>query len=224
MIIDIIQYTSCIDQKQQQLQNLLHDGVASIVLPTALKVEQNTPIQQTSKGNSKNTMIAGGAAIIIGLLFDGPLKWILVCAGVAAVFYSANTSSQGNDQKTVATNATNQMDYVAVASRINRSLAKVNNTILNSWDEFVSEQKGKLKNEILASEADTTTKDRMLNAAMSTSVIDLPISSFTVKMNAAANAGDINAFKRALSDYEIAMINAISVACAEQKANWNNLK
>lgn len=224
MTIDINQYTSRIEQKQQQLQTMLHDGVASIVLPSAPKVEQNVPKQQSSKGDGKNVMIAGGAAVVGGLIVGDPLKWILVGAGVAAVLYGAYSSTQGRPQRPVAANATNQMDYVALASRINRSLSKVNNTVLNSWNEFIGEQKDKLKNEILASDADTDAKDRMLNAAMSTSVIELPISSFTVKINAAANAGDVDAFKSVLSDYETAMSKAISAACAEQITNWKNVK
>lgn len=224
MTIDIKEYTSRIDQKQQQLLNMLHDDIASIVLPSAPKVEQNKPKKQTSKGNGNNAMIVGGAAVVGGLFVNNPLKWILVGTGAIAVLFGAYSCSQGNNQRLVATNTNNHVDYTDLATRINRSLSKVNNTILNLWDEFVSEQKDKLKNEILASSSDTDTKDRMLNAAMTTSVIELSISSITVKMNAAANAGNINAFKSTLSDYENAMNKAISVACAEQKANWNNIK
>lgn len=223
MKIDISQYTARIEQKQQQLLAMIHDGVASIVLPSAQKEEQNVPKLQSSKGNGKNVMVAGGAAVVGGLLVGDPLKWILVGAGVVAVLYGAYSSSQGNPKRLVAANVTNQTDYVSLASRINRSLSKVNNTVLNSWNEFIGEQKDKLKNEILASDADTDTKGRILDIAMSTSVIELSMSSFTVKINAAANASNVGAFKNALSDYETAMNKAISAACAEQKSKWENI-
>lgn len=222
MTMDINQYLSRIDQKQLQLKTVLHEGVTSIVLPSAPRVEHNTPKRHSSNGNNKNAMIGGGVAIVGGLLVGTPLKWMLIGAGVIAVLYSAYSSSQGNGRRHVSTETPNQMDYVALASRINRSLSKINNTILNSWDEFVGEQKCKLKNEILASEEDTDTKDLMLNAAMSTSVIELSMSSFTVKVNAAANACDVDVFKSVLADYETSMSEAISVACAKQKAYWKN--
>lgn len=223
MIININQYTSCIDQQQQQLLAMLHDGVASIVLPSSQKSDEITVRPQPSNGNANKALIAGGAAIVGGLFISAPLKWILIAGGAAAVLYGAYTNSQGSSQRLISANTNNEVDYLALASKVNRNLSKVNSSIINAWDDFVGEQKDKLKNEILASDADTDTKDRMLNAATSTSIVELSLSSFSVRINAASKTGNIDSFRSILADYEKEMTNAIRVACDEQKNNWINI-
>ncbi len=223
MNINIGQYISHIDEQKLQMQELLHNGVVSIILP-ATPSKEITAKQENKPNKRKTYMLAGGVGIGVvscGLMIDdGSLKWLLVGVGVSSILYGAYTymKEPSKTQKTI--HANSQIDYIGLASRINRSLAKVNASVMNAWDVFISEQKGKLKNEILASDADIDTKGSMMDAATSTSIIDISMSTFSMKINAAANKGDINEFRTILADYETAMKQAIVTACEEQKSKW----
>lgn len=221
-ILDVQKYKSRIEKQQQSLLEMLHVGVGSLILPShQLQVQEHSQPSHTSE-SKKGVMLAGGVAIASGLVVSSPLRWLLVCAGTAAVVYGLGKSASSIEKSGKPSRSVN-FDYASLASKINRGLSKVNTSIVDAWDTFISSQKNELKNEILQLDVDTDIKDRMLSVATQTSVIDYSMSSLLMRLNSAARNSNMEDFKKVLADFESTYTDAIKFACEEQINNWKKL-
>lgn len=221
-ILDVQKYKSRIEKQQQSLLEMLHVGVGSLILPShQLQVQEHSQPSQSSE-SKKGVMLAGGVAIASGLVVSSPLRWLLVCAGTAAVVYGLGKSASSIEKSGKPSRSVN-FDYASLASTINRGLSKVNTSIVDAWDTFISSQKNELKNEILQLDVDTDIKDRMLSVATQTSVIDYSMSSLLMRLNSAARNSNMEDFKKVLADFESTYTDAIKFACEEQINNWKKL-
>lgn len=220
--LDVQIYINRIEKQQQNLQEMLRVGVGSLILPSHQTQVQEHPQHSQSSESKKGVMLAGGVAIASGLVVSSPLRWLLVCAGAAAVVYGLGKSTSSTESYNKSSRSSD-FDYASLASKLNRGLSKVNASVVDAWDTFISSQKNELKNEILQLDADTDIKDRMLSVATQTSVIEYSMSSLLMRLNSAARNSNMEDFKKVLADFESTYADAIKRACDEQISNWKNL-
>lgn len=221
--IDIKQYIARIEGKKEELMLMLHAGVDSVALPdTKLTTNQSSEAFQPHPSNvGKKIMIAGGVSVLAGLVLGNPLNWALVPIGIVSIVCGAYQSSDGGINKDEVKIVEMQIDCRELSSRVNRKLSKISSDISDNWDVYISSLKNDLKNAILQLDVDVDEKDRLMNAATNTAILDFSMSSVVVKLNQAVAIGDIESFKFIISDFENSFKDAIAAVCKEQIDFWS---
>lgn len=227
--MDINLYNKRIEQKQMELTSMLHRGVSSVILRFQAESDFETPRLTVSNNDKQINIIAlivGGVSTVAGMLVDGNsnggsiIKWMLLGGGIATIAYALY---KRNTMPLISSETSPSYDFVELSSNVNRDLSKINRDIVDAWDKFISEQKDELKNSILQLDVDVDKKDKMMNAATTSSVLEYPMSSLFPKLINAANKKDINLIRTVIQQFEADFKEAIQKLCQEQIKYWSNI-
>ena len=111
-------------------------------------------------------------------------------------------------------------DYNILSEHVNRSLSRLNSYLSDSWNTFVSSANGELKDAIMQLDVDAEEKDRLLKEVINTTVLNFQMTTLDEKLKQAVSAGNTDAFRSVITDFEKEYTKTITSARRQQIKYW----
>lgn len=111
-------------------------------------------------------------------------------------------------------------DYNILSEHVNRSLSRLNSYLSDSWNTFVSSANGELKDAIMQLDVDAEEKDRLLKEVINTTVLNFQMTTLDEKLKQAVSAGNTDAFRSVITDFEKEYMKTIASARRQQIKYW----
>ncbi len=111
-------------------------------------------------------------------------------------------------------------DYNILSEHVNRSLSRLNSYLSDSWNTFVSSANGELKDAIMQLDVDAEEKDRLLKEVINTTVLNFQMTTLDEKLKQAVSAGNTDAFRSVITDFEKEYTKTIASARRQQIKYW----
>ena len=111
-------------------------------------------------------------------------------------------------------------DYNILSEHVNRSLSRLNSYLSDSWNTFVSSANGELKDAIMQLDVDAEEKDRLLKKVINTTVLNFQMTTLDEKLKQAVSAGNTDAFRSVITDFEKECTKTIASARRQQIKYW----
>ncbi len=111
-------------------------------------------------------------------------------------------------------------DYNILSEHVNRSLSRLNSYLSDSWNTFVSSANGELKDAIMQLDVDAEEKDRLLKEVINTTILNFQMTTLDEKLKQAVSAGNTDAFRSVITDFEKEYTKTIASARRQQIKYW----
>lgn len=209
-------------RKKTELNDLICSTFEKIDFPR----DAELPVVQNQDSNKTMLLVAAGFAAIIGAFCfkeKNLVKIPLSVVGGAMVLYGLIKKYQ-SDVSNKQTPDVEEIDYFNLGQTIFSKVNELGHYVSSEWDNFLIEQKNKLKSEISLLGINQKDKQTMIEEALFCSVYDFSAGeALNVIMNL-TNTKDLQGLKAYVKTLKENMIQALGNACEEQTRRYKTIQ
>lgn len=217
-IID--KYNTTLDAKRSELASFASNSVGKIILPS---YETNIQTINSTSGINKaaTALLVGGVGVLAGgIATDKTL--ISVFGGIA--FIGGIVMKMTSRKTVTTTNTPSETEYYQITNKVYAQLSDIQKHLFNEWKQTVEDNKEKLKSEIQSLGIEDEKKDIIIQAILSTSVMDISMMTISSELSAVEKQKNIDAYHIYLQTFKSHCLAAIDKAVAEQKAVYAKIE
>ena len=217
-IID--KYNTTLDAKRSELASFASNYDVKIILP---RYATNIPTIHSTSGINKaaTALLVGGVGVLAGAIATDKTL-ISVFGGIA--FIGGIVMKMTSRKTVTTTNTPSETEYYQITNKVYAQLSDIQKHLFNEWKQTVEDNKEKLKSEIQSLGIEDEKKDIIIQAILSTSVMDISMMTISSELSAVEKQKNIDAYHIYLQTFKSHCLAAIDKAVAEQKAVYAKIE